>query len=173
MARMVEQKIGEDSLLGLWCTVTGRRIWNPLPTIIDHDTELPSTYGHENHAHRRPLVRWDNWNDDFLTQDERNAWLVKRAEVAPGKHESEVPHVGRFPGWCLPQLARQVVPGYSADDFRRHLADDGHETIVPLLYGTRRCWFCLADEVVAQSHVTTVGMCRRCLSQIAAKLIGG
>lgn len=55
------EAITEDTLLGLWCAVTGRRIWLPIPTIIDHDVTIESTYGNDNHPHRRPEVRWDNY----------------------------------------------------------------------------------------------------------------
>lgn len=54
----------EDDLIGAWCAATDRRVWHPLPTIIDHDTDLASTYGalgNDQHMHRRPTVTWQGY----------------------------------------------------------------------------------------------------------------
>ena len=51
----------EDDLVNVWATETGVDIWHPIPTIIDHDTDVPSTYGHEGHKNRRPTVLWHEY----------------------------------------------------------------------------------------------------------------
>lgn len=56
----VIRKVSEDTLLGLFCALDGTRILHPLPTIVDHDTSIPSTYGNDKHTNRRPLVTWNN-----------------------------------------------------------------------------------------------------------------
>lgn len=52
----------EDSLISEWSYETKRDIWHPIPTIIDHDIGVPSTYGNDGHhefsMYRRPLVTW-------------------------------------------------------------------------------------------------------------------
>lgn len=55
-------KTNEDSLLSEWSYEDGVDIWHPIPTIIDHDIGVPSTYGNDGHhefsMYRRPLVTW-------------------------------------------------------------------------------------------------------------------
>jgi len=46
----------EDTLLAFWCVLTGRRIWHPIPTPIQHDLSLESTYGNDSHAMRKTLA---------------------------------------------------------------------------------------------------------------------
>lgn len=53
--------MNEDDLLGHWLTITGRCAMHPIPTIVDHDTAVASTYGNENHLHRRPTVTWKDF----------------------------------------------------------------------------------------------------------------
>lgn len=50
----------EDTLVNRWAAEHAQiDIWHPVPTIIDHDTSVPSTYpGNESHSHRRPTVTW-------------------------------------------------------------------------------------------------------------------
>jgi hypothetical protein len=74
----------EDTSLALFCMATGRRIYHPLPTIIDHDVALASTYANDAHAHRRPLVVWNPVRLDEL--GDPDYWLSPRT----GRH------VGRF-----------------------------------------------------------------------------
>lgn len=44
-----------------------RRVWHPIPAILDHDTSVPSTYANDHHKTRRPPVRWDH--PDFAGAD--------------------------------------------------------------------------------------------------------
>lgn len=52
----------EDSLVNHWAQLHGFDIWHPVPTIIDHDIGVPSTYGNDEHhefsMYRRPTVTW-------------------------------------------------------------------------------------------------------------------
>jgi hypothetical protein len=94
------ESITEDTLLCTWALSTGRRIYHPVPTIIDHDITLKSTYGNDAHQHRRPLV---TWRDRSLPLD----W-------APGPH---VPHLGQFYGGTVARLARRWVIGATDEDW--------------------------------------------------------
>lgn len=50
-----------DEGVNLWAMATGRKVWKSLPSLVDHDTTLPSLDGNDDHAlvtARRPLV-WD------------------------------------------------------------------------------------------------------------------
>ena len=99
------KRINEDQLIGLYSFVRGTRIWHPCPTIIDHDTDLKSTYGNDAHTHRRPArstVRGDAAPE---------SWSV------PG----EVAHAGMFYR-ATPALCRQHVRGYSFERYRRDCA---------------------------------------------------
>lgn len=94
------RRINEDQLICLFCFATGRRVWHPVPTIIDHDTELASTYGNDAHTHRRP------------------ARSTVRGDLAPPSWavQAEVAHVDRF-YQATPSLCRQHVRGYSYERF--------------------------------------------------------
>lgn len=56
----------EDEVISRFCIEHDISIWHPLPTIIDHDTNVPSTYGHENHLYRKPVVTWRDYNEKEL-----------------------------------------------------------------------------------------------------------
>jgi hypothetical protein len=120
------QEINEDTLIMLWCLAMGRRIWHPLPTIIDHDTELASNYGNDGHQARRPAVRWDTeqWLRDGPSPDGAPTW----EEAAFWRPDGDVPHLGRMPGWRVAQLAHKWVEGFGADSLMRALQDDGSAT---------------------------------------------
>ena len=78
------QSVSEDTLLGLWCAATGRRVYHPVPSIIDHDLSVDSTYGHNDHQNRRPTVTWKDgdWGDAL---EDPSFWK-----------QEDVPHLGRF-----------------------------------------------------------------------------
>ena len=100
------QSLNEDQLLGLYAHVSGRRIWHPVPTIIDHDVEIVSTYGNDHHSHRRP------------------AKSTVRGDAPPASWEPiyPMPHVPLFYGQATPRLARLHVPGYRYERYRREVA---------------------------------------------------
>lgn len=46
----------EDIQIDLFAMANGRDIWHTVPSPIDHDTSVPSTYGNDGHTNRRPVV---------------------------------------------------------------------------------------------------------------------
>jgi hypothetical protein len=74
------QQANEDQLIGIWTAATRRRVWHPVPTIIDHDTEISSTYGNDAHTHRRPVVT-----------TVRGADWYARWDALPASREGRVP----------------------------------------------------------------------------------
>jgi len=108
----------EDTMLGIWCMVTGHLVFHPLPTIIDHDTGIASTYGNDGHANRRPLVRWAANQGEFASAEllsDPDWW-----------HPGGTPHVhvGRFYD-ATPRLALEWVEGYGQAEFARDMRDNG------------------------------------------------
>lgn len=96
------ESLNEDQLIGLYCFVHGRKVWHPVPTIIDHDVEMGSTYGNDYHTHRRPAL-------SAVRGDPAPAsWTVNR----------NPPHIRNFYG-ATPALARHHVKGYSWDRYVR------------------------------------------------------
>jgi hypothetical protein len=122
----------EDTMLGVWCMVTGRRIWGPLPTIIDHDTTLESTYGNDEHANRRPLVRWDTptTHRSAALGETAATWTLEELEK-PGAWRGRVEHVGRFYPMS-PEIAARWVDGVTLADIARWKADDGSAVLTGL-----------------------------------------
>lgn len=57
----------EDSLLNHFVNVSGRATWHPVPTIVDHDTTIESSYGNDKHVHRRPWISWRDFSEGSLT----------------------------------------------------------------------------------------------------------
>jgi hypothetical protein len=94
------QAISEDTLIDVFCLSTGRKVWHPVPTIIDHDIVLASTYGNDWHTHRRPEVT-----------------TVRGAE-ARGYEVKDVPHLGRFYDGT-PRMCRRWVKNFHMSDYER------------------------------------------------------
>ena len=109
------QGANEDTLIGLFCLVTGRRILHPCPTIIDHDVEIASTYGNDEHASRRPVMTWEHGSAQGALMD-REFW-----RAPPGG----VPNLGRKYGDGIPLLAEMWVKGWTRTDRARVMANDG------------------------------------------------
>ncbi len=101
------ETISEDSLIGLWAAVTGNRIYHPIPTIVDHDVSLQSTFNNDHHTNRRSRVRWDTYTGDN--------WEDTR---------SEIPHMGRFYE-STHHLAKRFVTGFSQSEFLAMRSDNG------------------------------------------------
>lgn len=124
------EAITEDTLLSIWCMVTGRKVWHPIPTIIDHDTSLSSTYANDAHANRRPLVRWDSdvWqeHDEEALEDQQprledpDFWIFE--------DQGPALHLGRFYD-ATPSLALKWVESYGAWDFAQDVRDSGRAAI--------------------------------------------
>ena len=94
------EAISEDTLIDVFCMSTGRKVWHPVPTIIDHDVAMASTYGNDKHAHRRPLV------------------TTVGGDVVHGYGVGDVPHLGRF-YQTTPRLCRRWVKGFSVQELER------------------------------------------------------
>jgi hypothetical protein len=115
------QAITEDTLIACFALATGRRIWSPIPTIVDHPSVVKSTYGNDAALRQRPLVRWD-------TPDLLPGW---RDETVYGRlthldyWDQEPSHLGRFYPMSIPMLTRRFVKGYSTDHQARDEADRG------------------------------------------------
>jgi hypothetical protein len=62
------RRTNEDEFIARWCVATGRSVWHPMPTIIDHDTDVASTYGNDAHTHRRPVVTWRDYSSRELSE---------------------------------------------------------------------------------------------------------
>lgn len=65
-----QQPLTEDSLLNHWINVSGHDTWHPVPTLVDHDTTIESTYGNNEHVHRRPWITWRDFTSGSLTTPE-------------------------------------------------------------------------------------------------------
>lgn len=106
------ESIGEDTLIGLFCLHTGRRVYHPIPTLIDHDTTIASTYGNDSHPNRRPAVTWKDEPEVQLDSDV--AW--KRGSLR---------HIGRMYE-ATPRLLASILPAVPlASEVAKWVADDG------------------------------------------------
>jgi hypothetical protein len=115
------QAVNEDTLLGVFCLATGRKIWSPIPTILDHDVSLASTYGNDAHTMRRPLVR----ANEKATPE---IWRWGDA-IAP-------PHFGHIWG-ATAKLALRWVKDFTRDKYDAAMADDGKPATKRLGYSLR------------------------------------
>jgi len=61
------KQMTEDSLLNHWITVCNHDTYHPVPTIVDHDTTIESSYGNDAHVHRRPWISWRDFSEGSLT----------------------------------------------------------------------------------------------------------
>jgi len=52
----------EDQLLNSFVVDTGRVTIHPVPTLVDHDVSVESTYGNDDHTHRRATVTWHGFD---------------------------------------------------------------------------------------------------------------
>jgi hypothetical protein len=109
------QRINEDTLIGVWCAATDRRIWHPIPTIIDHDSSIPSLYGNAGDSHRNPLVTWRDFVDRDEGLESAEYWIP---ENPLPRAEGLVPHLGRF-YQATPWHVARFVPDFTDDDIER------------------------------------------------------
>jgi len=72
-------KACEDVLLGQFARETERGVWHPCPTIVDHDTSIPSSYQNDDHSTRRPQVTWRDYGEGSLTDP---TWWKPGAKTA-------------------------------------------------------------------------------------------
>ena len=113
--------LNEDQLLNEWITRTDQDTWHPVPSIVDHDTSIGSTYANDAHVHRRTTVTWRGYQpEDLVSVD-----------------------------WWR-----------TGDCPRLPLAD------------VARCWGCLKDQMAVKTQLTGAGLCRVCVVQFVAHLLG-
>lgn len=86
----VVQATNEDDLISRFCMDTGHMIMHPIPTIIDHDTSIESTYGNGEHMFRRPTVTWREYGDDEIGRVD--FWALKSNAAIPTVSN---PHLNR------------------------------------------------------------------------------
>lgn len=106
-----EQRLNEDTLFGLFCATTRRPIWHPIPTLVDHDTSIPSLYGHDDHTHRRPPVTWDAVMDEgqgLAGLEDPRYWVPRNPLADPHASPLAVPYLGRFYNATAGRYARWV-----------------------------------------------------------------
>jgi hypothetical protein len=61
------RKKNEDEQLAEFAMRTQRGVYHPVPSIVDHDTSIPSSYANDKHSHRRPQVTWRTFTEQELT----------------------------------------------------------------------------------------------------------
>lgn len=123
---------GEDTLLGLFCAATGRNILMPVPSLIDHDVSIPSTYANDSHGRRRPLVRWDNLSLVHSDGTPGGLGVLESVDYWRGP----TPHVGLFYP-RTPKTLRAYVPSLSPETYAKLKKDDGHELARKYMYKRR------------------------------------
>jgi hypothetical protein len=101
-------QVSEDTLIDMFCLSTHRRVYHPVVTIIDHDTGLSSTYGNDDHTHRRPALS------------------TVRGDGPADWSSTMIPHLGRFYELTARACRRHVL-GFHADDMIRALEDRGSQ----------------------------------------------
>lgn len=99
------EHITEDTLLGMYAMVSGKHVYHPIPTIVDHDTAIPSSYGNDHHPMRKSLVRWDNDN--------------------AARTGLRVPHMGKFYTSTAPLAVEVLKAPPSPEQVRTWEKDDG------------------------------------------------
>jgi len=60
----------EDDLIGQYLVSIGEYVYHPIPTVIDHDVTVASTYMNDAHALRRPSVLWHRYDAEAMQQPE-------------------------------------------------------------------------------------------------------
>lgn len=52
----------EDSWMNATLAELQLAVWHPIPSIVDHDTSIPSLYGNDHHKHRTAPVTWREYD---------------------------------------------------------------------------------------------------------------
>lgn len=97
--------VTEDTLLGMYAAAHCD-VYHPLPTIVDHDTTIPSVCGNDAHRNRRSTFRWDH----PLAQSS----IVSTVDAI-------IPHLGRFYPDTAEKLAKYTHTDASTI---QHVASD-------------------------------------------------
>ena len=138
--------VSEEALFGLFCMATRRRIFHPIPAIIDHDVSLASTFGRDGNPFRRPSVLWDQgpsyghaWHEVDLEAPDFWRGLFRRVPLSdptgdgyahaynqdPDAVELSVRHIGRYYDDRAILVAERSVKGWGPADTLRARSDTG------------------------------------------------
>ena len=60
----------EDSFVALWAVETGRDIYHTLPSIVEHDVSMPSTWAADNHGNRTARVSFRDYSPAELARED-------------------------------------------------------------------------------------------------------
>lgn len=106
--------LNEDTMLGLACAAAGVRIWHPIPSLVDHDVDVPSTYGNGTFSFNRASFAWKAWSGlhGRPVEDLKDpaVWVPRNPPESGVK--GAAPHLGR---------AYRFTP----HNFHRWVKDDG------------------------------------------------
>ncbi len=81
------ETLSEDQILNLWCMSHDVLIWHTVPSLVDHDTSVPSCYG--NTQIRRPTVGFEAV-DDYKGRDR-----MREKTMLDVNWDTDALHVGR------------------------------------------------------------------------------
>ena len=97
-------ELNEDDYLGAFLNHTGRDAYHPIPTIIDHDTSVPSAYMNDGHQLRRPSVLWHNYPEAALTSPD--FWKVPYRPTSGPPGDG---HIGITVAYDVPMLMSPYI----------------------------------------------------------------
>lgn len=111
----------EDALINAFAAETARDVFHPVPSLVDHDVTVPSTWGADNHGHRTATVSWKNympaeiedplfWKHPGEIRMLTNAlrpfcWFCQNEEAFISSHETGV-HIGPN---CFARMAHEAA----------------------------------------------------------------
>lgn len=116
-----DKRVNEDTLFALYCAAHRIPIWHPIPTLSDHDSELPSLVGHDQHTNRNSLVTWRHVTSDgdgLAGLEDARWWAPRNPLVKSGKEALPIPYVGRFYD-ATPYLYMRWVKDWKEDEADR------------------------------------------------------
>ncbi len=105
--------LNEDTLLGLVAAACGKRVWCPLPALVDHDTSIASAHGNPVGQFSRASMNWRAWSERT-----KNALSVLkdpeywRPRNTAGEPKDPAVHLG-------------CAYGFTHHNFLRWVLDDG------------------------------------------------
>jgi hypothetical protein len=111
----------EDDLINIWVHDTCRLTWHPVPSILDHDTSIDSTYDNDRHAHRRSSVTWRDFGEGSLCSEDfwlpsgtpqilpvpapKHCWFCLQRKAHAASHLTGAAMCRH----CLSQMAAEVI----------------------------------------------------------------
>lgn len=160
------QCVTEDNLFGQFAMNTGRRVYSPVRTLVDHDVALKSVHGNDDHPNRRPRVRWDNAGLPLETYELPAYWKVDNP-----------PHLGRGYGDGSIAVAKRWIEGLTDEDVRRMTEDDGKAALrrvlgTMLISGKPVDLCCLCGRhATAVVGMTGLQVCPGCVGVCAKEIL--